>query len=143
MFNYEQEEKNRIIVPFVYQIDEYTSVLENLYYIMIYHLEKGLNIKHKEYDYKDNHYSTPTDEIIEYLVKLIKKVKDKNLYVHFFIDNIKVNDFFTGFKKIEEQLVDYKKETFYENIPVLFTFGLNEEDVFPTDKAKKCERSCS
>ena len=131
MFNYEQKEKNRIIVPFVYQIDEYTSVLENLYYIMIYHLEKGLNIKHKEYDYKDNHYSTPTDETIDYLVKLIKKVKDKNLYVHFFIDNIKVNDFFTPFKKIEEQLVDYKKETFYENIPVLFTFGLNEEVLPP------------
>ena len=127
----EKNENKTIVVPFVYQIDEYTSVLENLYYIMIYYLEKALNIKHKEYDYKNNHYSTPTDEAIDYLVKLIKKVKNKKLHIHFFIDNIKVNDFYTGFKKIEERLIDYKKETFYENIPVFFTFGLNEEVLPP------------
>ena len=134
LYNYalsQNDDKKRVIIPFVYQIDEYTSVLENLYYIIIYHLEKALGIKHKKYDYKDNKYSHPEESIIDYLVTLLKKVKKQNIFVQVVIDNILVNDFFSTFKIIEEKTTDYKKHTFYDNLPIFFTFGLNEDYLPP------------
>lgn len=143
--------KIRVVIPFIYQIDEYTSVLENLYYIIIYHLEKALGIKHKKYDYKDNKYSNPPEAVIDYLLSLIKKIKNKNIFVQVVIDNIKVNDFFTTFKIMEEKLNNFEKKTFYENLPIFFTFGINEEylppntpffdisESFPLDKLYKEE----
>ena len=72
MRNFNNDSKN-IVIPFVYQIDDYTSTFENLYYIIIYHLEKALGLEHKHYDYLSNNFYSEIDSIIEYLLYLIKK----------------------------------------------------------------------
>lgn len=128
-FNKSQEDKNVIAIPFAYQIDEYTSNLENLYYIIIYHLEKALNIKHRNYKYNTSNHIIPKKSIINYLVYLIKKLKRTNLKPYVIIDNVSINDIFYVFKQIERRLNSFRHHTDYKNISITFKIALNNENL--------------
>lgn len=126
-----RDDNINISIPFVFSLDSYTSNINNLFSIIIYEIEKALGKKHKDIKcFTHEDYTIPFDNY-SYLAKLLKKVKESNIKVRVFIDNVKVNDFFPYFKELERLLVDYDEDTFYKNIPIYFTFAINEEVIPP------------
>lgn len=124
------DDKINISIPFVFNIDTYTSNIHNLFSIIIYELEKAMGKKHRDIKCYTHEDYVSSFEDYAYLAKLLKKVKENNISIKVYVDDVKVNDFAPYFKELERLLINYEKETFYSNIPITFTFALNE-DVIP------------